>query len=137
MIEPIGDLVSACFYANDIGKLHTGRPPAKSWYNELPSPWNKGVSWIDTTSEQGEKEANPGFTNQREIDLLLRSLRSLVDSGAVDKLRQTVTTEHPHPIGIITMYRAQKYEIETQLNQAEWMGPLRHLIRIDTVDSYQ
>ncbi|MBN7283994.1 MULTISPECIES: AAA domain-containing protein [Vibrio] len=137
MIEPIGDLVSACFYANDIGKLHTGRPPAKSWYNELPSPWNKGVSWIDTTSEQGEKDANPGFTNQREIDLLLRSLRSLVDSGAVDKLRQTVTTEHPHPIGIITMYRAQKYEIETQLNQAEWMGPLRDLIRIDTVDSYQ
>ncbi|HFJ4328374.1 TPA: AAA domain-containing protein [Serratia liquefaciens] len=137
MIEPIGDLVSACFYADDIGKLHTGRGPAKAWYDELPAPWNKGVSWIDTTSEQGEKQAKPGYTNQHEIDLLLHSLRVLVDADAVEHLQRTVTNEHPHPIGIITMYRAQKNEIETQLNQAEWMGPLRHLIRIDTVDSYQ
>ncbi|MDE1496923.1 NERD domain-containing protein [Xenorhabdus bovienii] len=137
MIEPIGDLVSACFYADDIGKLHTGRGPAKSWYDELPSPWNKGVSWIDTTSEQGEKEAKPGYTNQHEIDLLLQSLRVLVEADAVEHLQRTVTNEQPYPIGIITMYRAQKNEIETQLNQAEWMGPLRHLIRIDTVDSYQ
>ncbi|WP_233956208.1 AAA domain-containing protein [Pectobacterium versatile] len=137
MIEPIGDLVSACFYANDIGKLHTGRGPAKFWYDELPSPWNKGVSWIDTTSEQGEKEANPGYTNQHEIDLLLQLLRVLVEADAVEHLQRTVTNEQPYPIGIITMYRAQKNEIETQLNQAEWMGPLRHLIRIDTVDSYQ
>ncbi|MCK7050939.1 AAA domain-containing protein [Enterobacter roggenkampii] len=137
MIEPIGDLVSACFYADDIGKLHTGRGPAKYWYDELPSPWNKGVSWIDTTSEQGEKEAKPGYTNQHEINLLLQSLRVLVEANAVEHLQRTVTNEQPYPIGIITMYRAQKNEIETQLNQAEWMGPLRHLIRIDTVDSYQ
>lgn len=137
MIEPIGDLVSACFYADDIGKLHTGRGPAKYWYDELPSPWNKGVSWIDTTSEQGEKEAKPGYTNQHEIDLLLQSLRVLVEADAVEHLQRTVTNEQPYPIGIITMYRAQKNEIETQLNQAEWMGPLRHLLRIDTVDSYQ
>lgn len=137
MIAPIGELVSACFYADDIGKLHTGRGPAKAWYDELPSPWNKGVSWIDTTSEQGEKDAKPGYTNQHEIDVLLQSLRALVDADAVEHLQHTVTNEHPHPIGIITMYRAQKNEIETQLNQAEWMGPLRHLIRIDTVDSYQ
>ncbi|KJG01663.1 AAA domain-containing protein [Photobacterium angustum] len=137
MIEPIGDLVSTCFYADDIGKLHTGRPPAKVWYDKLPAPWNKGVSWIDTTSKQGEKEATPGYTNQHEIDMLLKSLRVLVDADAVEKLQRTVTTEQPFPIGIITMYRAQKNEIETQLNQAEWMGPLRNLIRIDTVDSYQ
>lgn len=137
MIEPISDLVSACFYADDIGKLHTGRGPAKYWYDELPSPWNKGVSWIDTTSEQGEKEAKPGYTNQREIDLLLQSLRLLVEADAIEHLQRTITNEQPYPIGIITMYRAQKNEIETQLNQAEWMGPLRHLIRIDTVDSYQ
>lgn len=137
MIEPIGDLVSACFYADEIGKLHTGRGPAKNWYNELPSPWNKGVSWIDTTSEQGEKKANPGYINQHEIDLLLQSLRVLVEADAVEHLQITVTNEQPYPIGIITMYRAQKNEIETHLNQAEWMGPLRNLIRIDTVDSYQ
>ncbi|AWH88230.1 AAA domain-containing protein [Limnobaculum parvum] len=137
MIEPIGDLVSACFYADDIGKLYTGRGPAKPWYNELPPPWNKGVSWIDTTSKQGEKEAKPGYTNQHEINLLLQSLRVLVDADAVEHLQRTVTNEHPYPIGIITMYRAQKNEIETQISQAEWMGPLRHLVRIDTVDSYQ
>ncbi|MGL5680412.1 MAG: AAA domain-containing protein [Plesiomonas shigelloides] len=137
MIEPIGDLVSACFYANDIGKLHTGRGPAKPWYDALPQPWNKGVSWIDTTSEQGEKSVNTGYINQYEIDLLLKSLRALVEADAVERLQQTVTTEQPYPIGIITMYKAQKNEIETQLNQAEWMGPLRSLIRIDTVDSYQ
>ncbi|PSS73134.1 AAA domain-containing protein [Shewanella algae] len=137
MIEPIGDLVSACFYADEIGKLYTGRGPAKAWYDELPFPWNRGVSWIDTTSDEGETEAKPGYTNQYEIDVLVQLLRVLVDAESVEHLQKTVTNEQPHPIGIITMYRAQKNEIETQLNQAEWMGPLRNLVRIDTVDSYQ
>lgn len=55
MIEPIGDLVSACFYADEIGKLYTGRGPAKAWYDELPFPWNRGVSWIDTTSDEAKQ----------------------------------------------------------------------------------
>ncbi|MBD2812475.1 NERD domain-containing protein [Xenorhabdus sp. Vera] len=138
MIEPIGDLVSACFYAEDIGKLHTGRSSSPEWYDNLPFPWSKGVSWIDSTTPNGEKSIGKGrYINPREIDLLNHLLRQLVECGAVKHLRDTVTNEQPYPIGIITMYRAQKEEIESSLSRAEWMGPLRELIKVDTVDSYQ
>ncbi|CNI68378.1 serine/threonine protein kinase [Yersinia rohdei] len=138
MIEPIGNLVSACFYADDIGKLHTGRGASPDWYNGLSSPWNKGVTWIDSTTLSGEKQISKGrYINPQEIALLIQLLRNLVEGDVVNHLRQTVTNEQPHPIGIITMYRAQKDEIETHLSRAEWMRPLRDLIRVDTVDSYQ
>lgn len=138
MIEPIGDLVSSCFYADDIGKLNTGRGPSPNWYNDLPFPWDRGVSWIDSTSTEGEKSVGKGrYINTQEIILLSNLLQKLIISGAIQELEKTITNEQPHPIGIITMYRAQKEEIETTLSRSEWMRPLRKLIRIDTVDSYQ
>lgn len=35
------------------------------------------------------------------------------------------------------MYRTQKEKIENELSKAEWARPIRELIKIDTVDSYQ
>jgi superfamily I DNA and/or RNA helicase len=35
------------------------------------------------------------------------------------------------------MYRAQKDLVDQKLSKAEWAKPLRNLIKIDTVDSYQ
>lgn len=141
MVEPIGDLVSECFYAKDIGKLHTGRDSSPNWYAQLPSPWNKAVSWLDSSSlnpEGGEDEKGKGrYYNLREVRLLLDALQALARDGTVAELEQTITTEQPYPIGIITMYRQQKEEIENAISRAEWAGALRSLIKIDTVDSYQ
>ncbi|MCW8331878.1 AAA domain-containing protein [Photobacterium sp. SDRW27] len=141
MVEPIGDLVSECFYAEDIGKLHTGRGVSPSWYSKLSSPWNKAVSWIDSSSpdkQGGEIDKGDGrYYNPHEIQLLMNSLRALADPGTVANLEQSITREQPYPIGIITMYRQQKEEIEGAISRAEWAGSLRGLLKIDTVDSYQ
>ncbi len=141
MVEPIGDLVSECFYAKDIGKLHTGRGHSPNWYAQLPSPWNKAVSWIDSSSpnpEGGEDVRGDGrYYNPREVRLLLDALQTLASDDNIAQLEQTITAEQPYPIGIITMYRQQKEEIENAISRAEWAGALRSLIKIDTVDSYQ
>lgn len=141
MAEPIGDLVSECFYAKDIGKLHTGRGDSPDWFAQLPSPWNKTVSWIDSSSpihQGGEQQKGHGrYFNPREVRLLMDALQELVSDEIVAQLRHSVTTEQPYPIGIITMYRQQKEEIENAISRAEWAGSLRGLIKIDTVDSYQ
>lgn len=141
MVEPIGDLVSECFYSKDIGKLHTGRGDSPSWYTQLSSPWNKAVSWIDSSSpcvHGGEEQKGNGrYFNQREIRLLMDALQELTSDESITQFEQTVTTEQPYPIGIITMYRQQKEEIESAISRAEWAGALRGLIKVDTVDSYQ
>lgn len=115
MVEPIGELVSECFYAQDIGKLHSSRKVSPDWYSKLPIPWNKTVTWIDSSSpnEAGAEEhkGNGRYYNQREVRLLLEALQSLSSDGCIAQLEQTITTEQPYPIGIITMYRQQKRKL--------------------------
>ena len=141
MVEPIGDLVSECFYAKDIGKLHSARVNSPDWYTQLPSPWNKAVSWIDSSSPNPsggeEQKGNGRYYNQREIRLLMEVLQVLASEDSVAQLEKTITVEQPYPIGIITMYRQQKEDIDNAISCAEWAGALRGLIKIDTVDSYQ
>lgn len=141
MVKPIGDLVSECFYAKDTVNLQTGRGPSPSWYSQLNNPWNKSVAWIDSNlsaTDNGEKSLGKGkYINRNEVSILIKLLRELSGSETIENLKATITNEQPYPIGIITMYRAQKEEIETELSRTEWLGALRHLIKIDTVDSYQ
>lgn len=141
MAEPIGNLVSECFYAKDIGKLHSNRKASPDWYSELPLPWNTTVTWIDSTSpdaQGGEKNEGDGrYFNQREVDLLIESLHKLAAGNSIEALKKTVTTEQPYPIGIITMYNRQKDAIDSAISRAEWARDIRDLIKIDTVDSYQ
>ncbi|MCV5208941.1 C-terminal helicase domain-containing protein, partial [Escherichia coli] len=84
-----------------------------------------------------EHKGNGRYYNQREVRLLLEALQSLSSDGCIAQLEQTITTEQPYPIGIITMYRQQKEEIDNAISRAEWAASLRGLIKIDTVDSYQ
>ncbi|MEZ9318665.1 AAA domain-containing protein, partial [Vibrio lentus] len=110
-------------------------------YQKLPSPWNKSVTWIDSSSScanGGEKQKGNGrYYNPREIQILLEALQTLADDDTIDQLENTITAEQPYPIGIITMYRQQKEEIENAISRAEWAGRIRNLIKINTVDSYQ
>ncbi|NGZ68978.1 AAA family ATPase [Vibrio aestuarianus subsp. cardii] len=141
MAEPIGNLVSDCFYAKDIGKLHSERKASPQWYSDLPRPWNTTVTWVDSTSSDpqgGEKNEGDGrYYNPREVDLLMESLQKLAIESSIEALKQTITTEQPYPIGIITMYNRQKDTIDSAISRAEWARDIRDLIKIDTVDSYQ
>jgi hypothetical protein len=138
MVEPISDLISECFYKNDGVELRTGRGPSPDWYESLPAPLNIPVSWIDSGSgseSTGEEERGTGFANPYEAKLVMRLLQRLTAAQTVLNLRSS--TQDLHPIGIITMYRAQKVLLERELSKAEWAAPIRGLTRVDTVDSYQ
>jgi len=143
MVEPIGDLVSECFYSKDTGKLHTGAGKKLSprWYDELNAPWNNAVTWIDSSTNDdigGEQLQDKGrIINLNEVNILIELLKKLVSDDTAERLNSTITPETPYPIGIITMYRAQKEEIDTAISRSEWIGPIRNMIKVDTVDSYQ
>lgn len=141
MVEPIGKLVSSCFYRDEVGSLITGRGPSPSWFNDLPAPWDSSVVWLDSakgSSATGEVELRPGrYVNYHEADQVMNLLKLLADPESVGALRGFAGAEKGVPIGIITMYRAQKDFLEKELSKAEWAVAMRDLIRIDTVDSYQ
>nr|WP_245214152.1 hypothetical protein [Pseudomonas aeruginosa] len=64
MIEPIGKVVSHCFYNNE---LYSFRKKADPWCSELPYPLNKPVSWIDSgTGERAVNEDEPQKGKVRE-----------------------------------------------------------------------
>lgn len=138
MIEPIGKIVSHCFYDN---KLNSFRKKADAWCDELPYPLNKPVSWIDSGSGERavlEDEPQKGkFVNKHEVAVCLHLLRQLARPEHMKNLNAKRTPMSPQPIGVITMYRGQKRLIEEELSRAEWAAPLRDAVRIDTVDSYQ
>lgn len=138
MIEPIGKIVSHCFYDDD---LRSFRKTAGAWCNELPYPLNKPVSWIDSgTGERAMNEDEPEkhkFVNKHELAVCLHVLRQLAKPEQMEKLNAKRTAMNPQPIGIITMYSGQKQLIEEELSRAEWAAPLRDAVRIDTVDSFQ
>mgnify|MGYP003629453256 FL=1 len=138
MIEPIGAIISHCFYD---GKLKSHRKQAPEWFSELPYPLNKPVTWIDSgTGDRALFEDDDGsgvITNRHEIAVVTYMLRQLANSESLGKLRANKSEKQPFPIGIIVMYRAQKKLLEAELSRAEWMAPLRDLCHIDVVDAYQ
>ncbi|NHN78382.1 AAA family ATPase [Azotobacter chroococcum] len=138
MIEPIGDVVSHCFYQ---GALESPRKKAADWYAELPYPLCTPVTWIDSGSgEQAVMEEEPSkgvLFNKHELQVCLRLIKQLARPEHLERLKAEKSDKHPYPVGIITMYSAQKRELEKALSHAEWAAQIRNLIKIDTVDSYQ
>lgn len=138
MVEPIGEIVSHCFYG---GQLKSHRKEAASWYAELPYPMNKPVAWIDSGSgERAVYEEDTGggrVINRHELAVCMHLLRQIATSPTLEHLRASKSEKHPFPIGIIVMYSAQKRLLESVLSSSEWMAPLRDLCDIATVDSYQ
>jgi serine/threonine protein kinase len=138
MIEPIGDIISHCFYK---GQLYSHRKKAPEWCEGLPYPLNRPVTWIDSGSGAravDEESVGKGrITNRHEYEVCRDILRQLARSESLEGLRAKKTEKHPFPIGIIVMYRAQKQLLENELSRAEWVAPIRDLIKIETVDAYQ
>jgi len=140
MIDPIGKLVSECFYKDDGVQLNTGRGDSPEWFSGLPYPLNTPVTWLDSGSgvdATGEEEQRAGsYLNVHEAKLTMRLLQRLARPDTINRLKSGANGAL-HPIGVITMYRGQKTLLEKELSKAEWAASIRSLIRIDTVDSYQ
>lgn len=138
MIEPIGSLISECFYE---GKLKSHRQVAPEWFEKLPYPMNKPVSWIDSgNGERAVYEEDDGkgkLVNRHELAVCMHLLRQIASSEPLEQLRASKSDKHPFPIGIIVMYSAQKRLLEAEMSRAEWMAPIRDLCTVATVDSYQ
>jgi len=70
MIEPIGDIISHCFYKD---QLQSHRKKAPEWCEDLPYPLNKPVTWIDSGSgARAVDEDNDGkgmVTNRHEYEV--------------------------------------------------------------------
>jgi len=47
------------------------------------------------------------------------------------------SADDDRPIGIICAYAEQKYLLQREFSEREWASNFRHLVKIDTVDSYQ
>ncbi|WP_313342029.1 AAA domain-containing protein [Stenotrophomonas sp.] len=140
MVEPISDLVSDCFYKDDGVQLRTGRGQSQAWCEHLAFPWKSPVTWIDSgAGPDSTGDSDPSkrgkYVNPHEARLVLRLLQRLAAPDKAEVLKN-IQSSH-HPIGVITMYSAQKALLEKELSKAEWAASIRSLIRIDTVDSYQ
>ncbi|RZU47146.1 nuclease-like protein [Fluviicoccus keumensis] len=140
MAENINYVVSNCFYK---GTLKVARQPPGPEYESLPDYLSKQVVWIDTADQGrgGFHEAagthEGALINEAEANVVLAVIRGIAKSQVfLRSVRESETSKHI-PVGIITMYAAQRDLIRRKLDQADWATEIRDLFTIGTVDSYQ
>jgi len=139
MAPDIGELVSTCFYD---GRLETGRGAPPAYYERLPEHLGQQVTWVDMSTlgarghhQQSEDESDTW--NKAEAKVVMQILRQIVEADDfMEKLLPDLKPQEP-AIGIICMYDKQREIIDQMKSEAAWLGDLRHLVKIDTVDSYQ
>ena len=141
MASAINRVVSNCFYD---GALIVDREAPIQAYETLPEYLSKEVTWIDT-ADQGRssfhKDISAGagaLVNEVEANTITSIVREIASTkDFVDAIRLKVSGSESIPIGIITMYAAQRDLIRRKLDQAEWASEFRDLFTVGTVDSYQ
>jgi serine/threonine protein kinase len=124
MVPAIGDLISACFYADELESAPRTSPDWLSFV--LPTP----VVWCSTSALPGRHEERSGtsrsnVTEARSIRNLLGSL-NFVAAGARERLT----------VGVLAGYRDQCDEIERQIAEKRPEWPTLE-IECNTVDAFQ
>lgn len=141
MATEICSLVSKCFYEPRGKKLVQGRGNPKYYYGQLSAPFNSEVVWVDTScagkNSYHEKTSDRSCVNQYEVRAVIDVLRHILQNEQFTNDLVNDLKQGEIPIGIIAMYSAQVTRINNAIAQAEWLGPLRSLIKVDTVDGYQ
>ena len=139
MAPDIGELVSECFYGS---KLETGRGVPPEYYDLLPAHLSKQVTWVDTSTlgrrgYEQQNEAGDETWNTAEAHVVMTLLQHIVESEEfMTFMAEDLKPQEP-PIGIICMYSKQRSLIDKLKAEAPWLGSLRRLVKVDTVDSYQ
>ena len=138
MAQPIGDLVSQCFYK---GELATGERKIPNIYQNVPKSLQSVVTWLDTTplgkASHHAKSKAGSLSNRAEADEIISLLEEIASNDNFTKaLSKTVKDGEP-VIGVICMYGEQKRLIRRKFNEQSWDDDFKSLVKIDTVDSYQ
>ncbi|ECC8938494.1 hypothetical protein DOQ97_21205 [Salmonella enterica subsp. enterica] len=68
---------------------------------------------------------------------MIDTLRSICTAESFIKYLIDETSDEEKPIGVICMYANQERLLQRLLSEQDWATGYRHLIKIDTVDSYQ
>lgn len=139
MAEPIGNLVSDCFYK---GELKTGNREIPNIYQSLPKDISSFVTWLDTSilgkSAHHQKDKNgSSISNNAEVDVIIKLLKSIESDDELLNSLTNVVDENEPAIGIICMYAEQKKRLRRKFVEQHWDETFKSLVRIDTVDSYQ
>jgi serine/threonine protein kinase len=138
MVPSISALVSACFYP-DV-PLETGRGPSPSYYQLLPAPLDDEITWIDTSaggSDAYESREGPSRSNKSEAHAIIRLLRILGEAEKFWEVYDLSYRPEEKPIGVISMYGAQKDLLNRLLVTSGLTSRLLARVKVDTVDSYQ
>lgn len=141
MAPEICSLVSKCFYEPRDKRLAQGRGGPASYFGQLGEPFDSEVVWVDTScagkQSYHEKTSGKSCANQYEARAVIDVLRHVLQNEQFTNDLVSDLKPGEIPIGIIAMYSAQVTRINNAIARAEWLGPLRSLIKVDTVDGYQ
>jgi serine/threonine protein kinase len=139
MAEPIGSLVSDCFYK---GELKTGSREIPNIYQGLPKATRNFVSWLDTSTlgKAAHHQKDPkgsSIANNAEVDSIIKLLKQMESNESLLKSLRCVVDDNEPAIGVICMYAEQKKRLRRKFVEQHWDEAFKSLVRIDTVDSYQ
>jgi superfamily I DNA and/or RNA helicase len=139
MAEPIGNLVSDCFYKGD---LKTGSREIPDIYGGLPSAMGNFVSWLDTSTlgKAAHHQKDPkgsSIANNAEVDAIIKLLKQMESNEDLLASLDGVVGDNEFAIGVICMYAEQKKRLRRKFIEQHWDETFKSLVRIDTVDSYQ
>jgi superfamily I DNA and/or RNA helicase len=126
MIEPIGRLVSECFYDGVLTSARSGEPAFRAIGLALETP----VTWISTSviKDHLEKPIGTSFCNHAEIHAIERFLRRLQRSAEL-------ADERLH-VGVIAGYQAQTDRLQRNIRPGD--SSWTHLdVDVHPVDSFQ
>ena len=124
MVEPIGKLISTCFYE---GKLESSGPEIDKVLSKvLPRP----VTWLTTSKlpNSREESANSSFHNSCEVTVVFQWLKQL-NQAATEAQRN-------YKVAVLSGYAAQLKLLKRSLN-AEQSGLQALAIECNTVDAFQ
>jgi len=124
MVEPIGNLISACFYDN---KLNSNGPIVdKILSNILPRP----VTWITTSRIQGNCEQRSGssFVNSCEVNEIARWIKQL--NQTAEKAQKS------YSVAVLSAYAAQLEALNRTLD-AKHHEMQSLSIECNTIDAFQ
>ena len=124
MVEPIGKLISTCFYE---GQLESSGPDIDKVLSKvLPRP----VTWLTTSGfpNSREQSANSSFNNSCEVTVIFQWLK---------KLNQVATeNQQYYTVAVLSGYAAQLKLLNRSLDAEQ--GSLQALtIECNTVDAFQ
>jgi superfamily I DNA and/or RNA helicase len=124
MVQPIGDLISECFYDSKLKSAP--KQPDNSLTKTLP----KSVTWITTARELNrmEVETHQSCANPTEVRVVCRLLQRINGLANVARKRYSVA--------VLTGYSQQRSDLERSVSQL--LLELSALdVEVHTVDSFQ